>query len=250
MSGVVRDGSGRAVSGATVILRLASGAERQVVTSADGAFSLPDPSSGAATLIVRAGGFAEARRSIAGSEPAASVEVVLAPAGVAETVTVTATRNEQRTGDLPASVSVLGRQENPSIAGGGRRRRAPADPDVQPVSEDEQPVVASDLPGRVAARHRPERCEPHARAARRRAVQRSVRRLGLLDAGAARERRSDRGRRQFQLQPLRQLRDGRRHQPGDDPTGPAHGRNAVPGTATATARRSICRPATCGASWA
>ena len=111
VSGVVRDGSGRAVSGATVILRLASGAERQVVTSTDGAFSLPDPSSGAATLIVRAGGFAEARRSIAGSEPAASVEVVLAPAGVAETVTVTPTRNEQRLGDVPASVSVLGREE-------------------------------------------------------------------------------------------------------------------------------------------
>ena len=57
LSGVVRDGSGRAVSGATVILRLASGAERQVVTSADGAFCWI--LSGAATLIVRAGGFAE-----------------------------------------------------------------------------------------------------------------------------------------------------------------------------------------------
>ena len=250
LSGVVRDGSGRAVSGATVILRLASGAERQVVTSADGAFSLPDPSSGAATLIVRAGGFAEARRPIAGSEPTASVDVVLTPAGLAETVTVTATRSEQRTGDLPASVSVLGRQEirqSPAVVADDVLRQIPTFSLFPP---DEQPVVASHGAGRLAARHRAERRQPHARAARRRAVQRSVRRLGLLDARAARERRPDRGRRQLELQPVRQLRDGRRHQPRDGPAGAGARSRCGRSTATATARRSICRPATCGASLA
>ena len=75
-----------------------------------------------------------------------------------------------------------------SVAGRRRRRRAAADADLQPLPPDEQPVVASDDAGRVAARHRAERRQPHAGAARRRAVQRSVRRLGVLDARAARER--------------------------------------------------------------
>ena len=60
---------------------------------------------------MRAGGFAETRQSLTADETAGPVDVVLAPANVSETVTVTATRGEQRTGDLPASVSVLSRQE-------------------------------------------------------------------------------------------------------------------------------------------
>ena len=84
-----------------------------------------------------------------------------------------------------------------------RRRCAAADSDLQPVPPDQQPVVAPDRARRVAARHRPERGQPHPGDDRQRAVQRSVRRLGLLDPGAARERRSDRSGRRPELECLR-----------------------------------------------
>ena len=109
--GVVTDGTGRAVPGATVILRAASGREEQATTGPDGRFALNRPGPGDLALIVRAGGFAEARAAVTSAEATASVEVTLAPASVSETVTVTATRNEQRTGNLPASISVLNRQD-------------------------------------------------------------------------------------------------------------------------------------------
>src|SRR6185295_3369960 len=95
--------SGGAVSGASVIVRSESGTEQQTVTGPDGRFRL-DRVSGAATLIVRAGGFAVKEQSLSGGE---KLEIVLSPAPLSETVTVTPTRGEQRAGDIPASVSVL-----------------------------------------------------------------------------------------------------------------------------------------------
>ena len=53
-------------------------------------------------------------------------------------------------------------------------------------------------------------------------VQRSVRRLGVLDARADDERRADRDRRRRDVEPVRQLRDGRRHQHRDEPPVAAH----------------------------
>jgi outer membrane receptor protein involved in Fe transport len=115
VSGFVRDATGRVVPGATVIVKSKSGSERQVTTAPDGQFIVTRADSEDFTLIVRAGGFAETRQTVttaAGSNSASPpIEIVLEPAGVSETVTVTATRGEQRTGDLPASVSVLSRQE-------------------------------------------------------------------------------------------------------------------------------------------
>jgi len=103
VSGVVRDQGGLVVSGAAVILRSDSGAERQTLTGPDGRFSLDAPASG--TLIVRAVGFAEARQPASGE-----MEVTLSVAGVFESVTVTPTRTEQRMGDVPASVSVVDKE--------------------------------------------------------------------------------------------------------------------------------------------
>jgi outer membrane receptor protein involved in Fe transport len=115
LTGVVRDATGRVVPDATVILRSTSGGERQAVTAPDGQFTILRPDAGVVVLIVRAGGFAEKRQTLTdaatGNGSGHVLEVVLEPAGVSETVTVTATRGEQRTGDLPASVSVLTRQD-------------------------------------------------------------------------------------------------------------------------------------------
>ena len=107
VSGVVRDESGAVVSGATVLIMGSSGVQAQTLTGPDGRFSL-DPGSGPTTLIVRAAGFAERSQPLA---PNGQLEIVLSPAGLFESVTVTPTRTEQRLGDVPASISVVDKEQ-------------------------------------------------------------------------------------------------------------------------------------------
>ena len=106
VSGVVRDSSGQVVPGAVIVARDASGAEQQAVTASDGRFTFAIPATGEVTLVVRANGFSEVRQTITAgtTQP---VDVLLLPATLSETVTVTATRMEQRLRDVPASVNVL-----------------------------------------------------------------------------------------------------------------------------------------------
>jgi outer membrane receptor protein involved in Fe transport len=105
ISGIVKDTSGGVVPGAAVIVRAASGAERQTLTGTDGRFTIETPDVGEVNLVVRAGGFAEkTQKASASSGP---IEIIVEPATLLETVTVTPTRTEQRLGDVPASVSVL-----------------------------------------------------------------------------------------------------------------------------------------------
>ena len=104
ITGTVRDTTGAVVSGASVIVRTESGQEQQAMTGPDGRFAIEKIPTGQATLVVRAGGFAERQQPISGS---AQIDVVLSVATVLENVTVTPTRTGQRLGDTPASVSVL-----------------------------------------------------------------------------------------------------------------------------------------------
>src|SRR5688572_5601117 len=108
VSGVVRDSSGGVVSGASVLVRTPAGVVQQTVTGPDGRFATdgPPPAAGA-SLVVRAVGFSEKVQPLSGSS---EIEVVLAPATVFESVTVTPTRTEQRLGDVPASVNVIDKE--------------------------------------------------------------------------------------------------------------------------------------------
>lgn len=128
ISGVVRDSAGAVVAGATVMVRAATGASTQTLTGPDGRFSLAPPSPGGTVLLVRASGFAEWRRDLAtGAVPA--IDVVLVPAGLLETVTVTPARSEVRLGDVPASMSVLGREDirqSPAVLADDVLRRLPS----------------------------------------------------------------------------------------------------------------------------
>ena len=108
VSGVVKDSSGGAISGAAVLIQTPSGVQQQTVTGPDGRFTFDTTPNGEATLVVRAGGFGEAQRPISGS---AEMDIVLSPATLLETVIVTPTRTEQRLGDTPASVSLLTSEE-------------------------------------------------------------------------------------------------------------------------------------------
>jgi outer membrane receptor protein involved in Fe transport len=104
VSGVVKDESGGVVSGATVIVRGAAGVERQTITGPDGRFTVDVNAPADAALVVRAGGFAEWQRPLAGQR---EVDVVLKAPRLLESVTVTPSRTAQRLADVPASVSVI-----------------------------------------------------------------------------------------------------------------------------------------------
>lgn len=110
VTGTVRDSAGGVVPGASVVVR-AQAREQQTVTGADGRFTASAPESSDVIVIVRAAGFGEIRRTIAAAAARTDIEIVVSPATVMEAVTVTATRGEQRTGDVPASVNLIGREE-------------------------------------------------------------------------------------------------------------------------------------------
>jgi outer membrane receptor protein involved in Fe transport len=107
VTGIVLDQSGGAIAGATVLVRTTSGIEQQTVTGPDGRFRL-DRAPAGATLLVRAGGFAEHQQPLAGAD---HLEVVVVPAGLLETITVTPARNEERISNIPASINVIDASE-------------------------------------------------------------------------------------------------------------------------------------------
>jgi iron complex outermembrane receptor protein len=127
VNGVVKDTSGGAVPGASVTIQTPSGGQQHTVISGpDGRFAFDTVPDGATVLVVRAGGFAEARQSISGSE---AVEVVLQPPSILETVVVTPGRTEQRLGDTPASVSVVTSeqiQSSPAVVADDVLRQVPS----------------------------------------------------------------------------------------------------------------------------
>jgi outer membrane receptor protein involved in Fe transport len=128
LAGIVRDSSGRPVPGAAVVVRTASGGEQQTVSGPDGRFTATVSTPGDIILIVRVDGFAEQRRTIGSDARRQALEIVLSPATMSETVTVTASRVEQRIVDVPASVSVLGRdtiRRSPAVVADDILRQVP-----------------------------------------------------------------------------------------------------------------------------
>lgn len=105
VTGVVKDSTGGTVPGASVAVRTPSGAEQKTVSDAEGRFTIDLTSSGSATLVVRANGFAELQKTL--TADTTDIDIVLMPATIFESVVVSATRTEQRLGNVPASVNVL-----------------------------------------------------------------------------------------------------------------------------------------------
>jgi outer membrane receptor for ferrienterochelin and colicins len=131
VTGSVRDSSGAAVPNAVVIVRPVSGAsgpDRQGVTGPDGRFAVETPADGDITLVVRAGGFAEQTQRVPSASRNGEIQVVLEPARLLETVTVTASRSEQRVMDVPASVNVITSEEirqSPAVVADDVLRQVP-----------------------------------------------------------------------------------------------------------------------------
>ena len=110
LSGVVHDAAGGTVAGASVFVRGGS-REQHATTGPDGRFTVAVPQGSELLVIVRAPGFAEVQQKLLADAPRTNLDLVVSPATVTEAVTVTATRGEQRTGDVPASVNLLERQD-------------------------------------------------------------------------------------------------------------------------------------------
>jgi outer membrane receptor protein involved in Fe transport len=119
--GVVRDESGAAVAGAQVLLRASRKEIARALTDGEGKFAFDAVSltadMRALAVEVRAPGFAGFERALSLKEGAtAQLEFVLAPAALAERVTVTATRTEARLEETAASVTVLSERDMETTA--------------------------------------------------------------------------------------------------------------------------------------
>ena len=112
LTGVVLDQAGGTVAGAQVSLRVDTARVAETTTDAAGRFSFADVPARGGVVVVRAHGFAAVEHVLRAEDlSAAPLEIRLAPAALAEAVTVTAARVETRLGETAASVAVLARAE-------------------------------------------------------------------------------------------------------------------------------------------
>jgi outer membrane receptor protein involved in Fe transport len=107
VTGMVTDQRNAPVAGADVVLTVGKAAVRQT-TNDDGSFTLEGVPSGDGILTVRATGFAAYQRTWSARQADATrLHITLAPATVAEQITVTADRAATRVSDTAASIIVL-----------------------------------------------------------------------------------------------------------------------------------------------
>lgn len=104
LTGLVVDQEGAPVVGAQVSLKTEKNI-LQSVTGADGSFSFADVRGARGTLLISASGFKKTEQAWNGQTT--TMRVVLQPAGLAEQVTVSASRTETRLSETAASVLVL-----------------------------------------------------------------------------------------------------------------------------------------------
>ncbi len=80
------------------------------------------------TVTVQSSGFADRQITMAADAVTSHLDIVLDPATVAESVTVTATRGQERVSDVPASVTVVGHddiQQSPGVVADDVLRELP-----------------------------------------------------------------------------------------------------------------------------
>ena len=90
ITGLVRDVSGGVIRGAEVVALPVTGAEARVLTGDDGRFTVTLDGTGVVVLLVHSPGFAEGRQTIEVGANRLDLEFALAPAGLEETVGVSA----------------------------------------------------------------------------------------------------------------------------------------------------------------
>ncbi len=112
--GTTADPSGAPIEAARLtLLNLATGAEVVVQSDADGRFRIEGLSVGIYRLVVVRDGFSEDSRTVSIADPVERLEVafVLRPGGLTASVTVTATRSERDTLEVPLKTDTITREQ-------------------------------------------------------------------------------------------------------------------------------------------
>lgn len=109
----VRDANSGAVTSADILLRkIGTGFEKRATAGPDGSARLNGLPIGEYRIVVAAQGFAVSNREVSvGGGSAKNVEIILLPAGISESVTVTATRTQVSADETAVPVSVIGSEE-------------------------------------------------------------------------------------------------------------------------------------------
>jgi outer membrane receptor protein involved in Fe transport len=118
LTGLVIDPSGAPIAGATVRVEQAGAVSAVTETGANGQFTVNDVPDGAATVFVTSPDFAEATVDVTVAADTPALRIVLQPAPLAITVTVTASRGTERLAPTPASTTVLTSSELLASGGG------------------------------------------------------------------------------------------------------------------------------------
>jgi len=109
INGRVQDSAGRAVAGATVILRdKKTGLERTAATDSNGRFDFGQGGSDDYDIIVTSPGFGRIVKDI--SNVSGEIFIILSPGPIKEQITVTATRTQISTDETAVPVSVIDRE--------------------------------------------------------------------------------------------------------------------------------------------
>jgi outer membrane receptor protein involved in Fe transport len=104
VTGFVRDSTGAAISGASVVLRSAH-SEKTAISGADGAFSFSGVTDSSGIIQISASGFAATKENW--TADSGSLTVVLRPAGPNESIVVSASRSAMRLSEVPGSAILL-----------------------------------------------------------------------------------------------------------------------------------------------
>ena len=115
LTGVVVDGQGAAISGATVTLINRNSTSAKANADGEGAFSLSGRITEQSRLTVRANGFAPYQRKLS-NDGVRHFTIILQPAPVTGDVSVSVTRTDTHLNETPASVVALSRNELNSTA--------------------------------------------------------------------------------------------------------------------------------------
>ncbi len=166
-------------------------------------------------------------------------------------VVVTGRGLDAAPGDAAYDISLIDRDRLEHSAVEPARGRAPRHSRLPAIPPLRRPQRQSDQPGRDAARARRQRLQPRAAAARRRAADRSVRRLDQLAglrSAAARQRPRDARRRLRRQRPRRAGRHDRAGERGPDGDGRARRRRWLMAAATASTPMPAMAPGSAAAS--
>jgi outer membrane receptor protein involved in Fe transport len=113
LTGAVKDSSGEAIVGATVLARnTATDSETSAVTNADGKYEIKGLAKGLYRVSASSPGFSQVGVSIAlNSEENAAQDFTLSPGSLQDDVTVTAAKGLRAAAEIPQAINVIGAQE-------------------------------------------------------------------------------------------------------------------------------------------